>query len=90
MSKFLHPFFRGIQGIPYGERVMPNYIFADRERRGTTTIMCRLIRRGNKWWCERTTTITTTGSPDEVHVQWIGGYDSEEECQDRINKELGK
>lgn len=86
MSKDLRPFVRGILGIPYGERIMPNYIFADKDLRGTVTIEYREEKRGEKWWYERFVRITSSQSTDEIHSQWFGSYDSHEECMERISK----
>jgi hypothetical protein len=86
MSKHIRIFVRGIQGIPYGERIMPGYIFANREQRGTSSIYYRPEARGDKWWYERTVIITRPNATDEVHTQWFGSYDDERECLERIKR----
>jgi hypothetical protein len=84
MIKHLQAFMRGIQGIPFGERIMPGYIFANRDQRGTSTIDYLPKLRGDQWWYERVVRITRPNATDEIHSQWFGGYLSEGECLDRI------
>lgn len=64
---------------------MPGYIFANKEKRGTSTINYRIEQRGERWWYERTVVITRPNSTDEISSQWFGSYDSESECQERVD-----
>lgn len=65
---------------------MPNYIFANKEQRGTSSVEYSVEQRGDKWWYERVVRITYPNATDEVHSQWFGGYDSEASCLERVDK----
>ena len=69
---------------------MPGYIYADPDQRGTSNINYRAEKRGDLWWYEREVRITRPGSTDELFFQWFGGYDSEEECNKRIEERLNQ
>src|SRR5690348_3185247 len=86
MKKNIQSFIRGIQGMPFGEMIMPGYVFADKERRGTTSIEYRMEARGGKWWYERSIKITRPNATDEFYSQWFGSYDSQAECEKRIER----
>jgi hypothetical protein len=82
--KHLQPFLQRTHGIPFGEQIMPQYIFANPDKLGTTSIAYYPQKFGNDWWYERVVLTTIPGQDQLAQGAWHGAYASEVECVQRI------
>ena len=90
MANPLQPFFRRTQGIPFGERIMPQSVFADPERRGSSSVDYSLEQRGGTFWIKQAVIVTRPGQDDQVTITYFGPYYQKEECfkvMERMKKE---
>jgi hypothetical protein len=84
MPTGLKPFFRSRLGMPYGERIMPQYIFAKPDTSSKVSIEYITEARPNGYWFERKVTIKMP-KESQAFYQKFGPYGTEEEMELAIN-----
>jgi hypothetical protein len=77
---------QGTLGIPFGERIMPQYIFANLNDTDSCDIDYSVEKSGEDFWFRRYVNVTRPSGDRELHSQWFGPFEDETECLNKLER----
>jgi hypothetical protein len=79
-------FLRRTKGIPWAERIMPEYWFADTTQPGTSTVSYAVVEKSGVFQIRQEILVTRPGLTDEVIINYFGPYYQKSECLKTIKR----